>query len=618
MADIPSHTTLRRSNRQQIAPERFSELELNEPKRRKLLVGKASPGPVLDDIVSAQDSPSLPVELWLQIIKYVDHRDLRTLATLSRVSRGFYHTVNPILYRDVIASAPSHANIRVFIRTLERFLSIRQRKLLKAEKKYDGQQERFRKNLDEDFTPYCTQYVRRLFVGWSNPGRNHMTVLSRYIEEVLETLSGLEAVIWIDNHIPFTAKIGARISALNLKALTFNFSTSHDVSALRHIRDLKYFDAFSHQGRDKTDIIKDILWSSQNTLETFVYDEAITGQTNLTRLGELMRKDGQNLSLSKVTTLCLRPGRIEPLDTPTFLEAIDFGKLTYFEFSTTEHREKNGTFSHHALFKALLDKYGPGSGGQRLALRIFRFRSQVPIIPDETVLTLLASFDTLETFIFEETLYSPGDPAREIPSILIAALKRHKRMRWFGVNVPSHSSGGRWQFSKEQLVQLREMFPELRVLSCLCSSTEKDDFFGVLPTFPKLQYYHLPMARWVSWNTAAQQQEMVESILHPFLRQLQTGKSGVEPQIWEDRFKLSMLVLGNAAYEVASGFPKTRGKAPTINQLKTEDGTVSYRSVAIQKVFDGMYADLNFIKPVEWRVRNSDGTRGDWFQGIKF
>lgn len=103
--------------------------------------------------------------------------------------------MNPILYRDLVASAPCHGNIRGFIRSLQRYLTIAQRKQLRSEQHYVGQQERFMKKDNDEAIPYCTQDVKRLFIGWSNPGKNHLKVLRRYLEELLLQLKHLEAIM---------------------------------------------------------------------------------------------------------------------------------------------------------------------------------------------------------------------------------------------------------------------------------------------------------------------------------------------------------------------------------------------------------------------------------------
>ncbi|KAM0346323.1 hypothetical protein ACHAPU_005754 [Fusarium lateritium] len=95
--------------------------------------------------------PFLPVEIFTLIFENV--QDKRTLSRLGRTCRRFYLLVNPILYRQICVAAAYHAHIDRFIRTIEPHLSIRQRKQLKKEGKYMGQQQTYSETISPEEKP---------------------------------------------------------------------------------------------------------------------------------------------------------------------------------------------------------------------------------------------------------------------------------------------------------------------------------------------------------------------------------------------------------------------------------------------------------------------------------
>lgn len=98
----------------------------------------------------------------------------------------------PLLHKRLAVAAAYHAHIPKLIRALEPHLTIKQKKQLKKEGKYKGQQERYSNDLDANEVPTCASYVRQLVVGWSDPGRKHEYIVHRYVEEALQNMVNLE------------------------------------------------------------------------------------------------------------------------------------------------------------------------------------------------------------------------------------------------------------------------------------------------------------------------------------------------------------------------------------------------------------------------------------------
>lgn len=120
--------------------------------------------------------------------------DTITMSALSRTSKKFYAFMTPRLYHRVAVSVPYHAHIPRMIRALEPHLTVRQKKQLKKEGKYRGQQERYPVGLDEAKVPICASYVSQLVLSYTDPGKKHINCVLRYYEEALRNMKNLEIV----------------------------------------------------------------------------------------------------------------------------------------------------------------------------------------------------------------------------------------------------------------------------------------------------------------------------------------------------------------------------------------------------------------------------------------
>ncbi|KAM0338328.1 hypothetical protein ACHAPU_011357 [Fusarium lateritium] len=118
-----------------------------------------------------------------------------------------------------------------------------QRKQLKKEGRYRGQQDKYPSNLSPKEKPACAEHVRQLFVRHLNPGRKHAQILYRYIEEALHNMTNIE-VLEFDT---IDEEIAESISGLEkLQALSIcpnygeeEFSKSESDS-LKKIKNLKH------------------------------------------------------------------------------------------------------------------------------------------------------------------------------------------------------------------------------------------------------------------------------------------------------------------------------------------------------------------------------------------
>jgi hypothetical protein len=135
---------------------------------------------------------SLPPEVLNNVLDNI--KDPLTISALGRTSKKFYSLMMPRLYGRIAVAAMFHAHIPKLIRALEPHLTIEQKKQLKKEGKYKGQQERHQSGHDEKATPICAGYVRQLIVGVGDPGKKHKYIVERYVEEALKNMDNLEIV----------------------------------------------------------------------------------------------------------------------------------------------------------------------------------------------------------------------------------------------------------------------------------------------------------------------------------------------------------------------------------------------------------------------------------------
>ncbi|KAF5717116.1 hypothetical protein FMUND_5934 [Fusarium mundagurra] len=141
--------------------------------------------PVPDDVLSV-----LPAEILQQILESVN--DPKSMVKMACTSKRYYAVVMAIIHKRISVSTYFWAHIPHVIRRIEPHLSIAQKKQLKREGRYRGQQDKFSTLLDPNAVPSCASNVRQMIIGKIDPGKKHKPFLLRYFEEVLKNLHNLE------------------------------------------------------------------------------------------------------------------------------------------------------------------------------------------------------------------------------------------------------------------------------------------------------------------------------------------------------------------------------------------------------------------------------------------
>lgn len=118
-------------------------------------------------------------------------KEKASLGNLGKTCKAFHSLVMPRLYKRVEASVEYHAHIAKLIRSIEPALTIEQRKQLRKEGQYKGQQETFPKQ-DEKTRPEIANFIQQAAFEIGDPGKKHKFIIYRYIEELLKSASNLQ------------------------------------------------------------------------------------------------------------------------------------------------------------------------------------------------------------------------------------------------------------------------------------------------------------------------------------------------------------------------------------------------------------------------------------------
>ncbi|RDI77850.1 hypothetical protein Vi05172_g12170 [Venturia inaequalis] len=241
---------------------------------------------------SSEDAlSSLTPELLYMVLDNI--KDSSTIGKLARTSKLYYSIMMPLLHKRVAAAAAYHAHIPKLIRTLEPHLTITQKKQLKTEGKYKGQQARYPSYLDANEVPTCASYVQQMVVWRSYPGRKHEYIVHRYVEEALKNMVNLEM---LDLSVLTIAMSESIASLKNLQALRLIPKESEfkneTLEPLLKIKNLKHLSLhnLSYYCLDEVNFLRSMLLNSSTTLQSLSISNA-HGTSFMAGFPDLVVKD---------------------------------------------------------------------------------------------------------------------------------------------------------------------------------------------------------------------------------------------------------------------------------------------------------------------------------------
>ncbi|KAI1845243.1 hypothetical protein JX266_008553 [Neoarthrinium moseri] len=580
---------------------------------------------------------SLPLEVLSIILDNIE--DPPTLSALGRTSKMCYSVTMPRLYNRIAVAAMFHAHIPKLIRTLEPHLTIAQKKQLKKEGKYKGQQERYPTGLNEKEMPMCASFVRQMVVGAANPGKKHQYIVDRYIEEALKNMENLEILeTWVMNK-----SISQTIASLqSLKALYLYAERvgEEDISSLAHIKNLKHLVVRDHGWSSifvghKLNVVQSMLRNSMSTLQSLTlhtnssygnpfgdWDKTLRTSTG----ANATRKDDEAHNFAALKSLSLSGTLIDEDFMREFAKAIDVLRLRELTLAYLNDQE----CLFYPFLASLATSYR-GTTDVPISLRTLNLRmsddhlsfnnEQLGAYFDAKC-HFISSFDTLtmlELLVYGEYPSGLGLANPGLSETLLQAILKHENLRVLRFSY----SGWRSEYNIPSLGpktvgRIIDGLPRLRELEFVPTVEQMGEISqALLRGGGHLESVTYFPARWDSGPRPDEPSEPLSSILRAFLSNPKIDLIS-QPRnkefVWEDHYKLNRVSDTYQVWEVASKFEKPRNRKgngkgrtkPGKIQVEVAGGMreVWYRLVPrTQHIHVGYDPDFKWVKMAEKELR---------------
>ncbi|KAF5575844.1 hypothetical protein FPCIR_12983 [Fusarium pseudocircinatum] len=529
--------------------------------------------PVPDDSLSV-----LPAEILQQILESVGLHQFKHRVTRTDKVRRYYAVVMAIIHKRISVSTYFWAHIPHVIRRIEPHLSISQKKQLKREGQYKGQQDKFSSLLDPNAVPSSASNVRQMIIGKIDPGKRHKPFLLRYFEEVLKNLHNLEVFDAKD----LTELMAEGLSKMkNLKSIRLDpyehSIKSEAITSLAKLSNLEHI-CIEDRGWGSIVVANERLLQSMllNSLSTLQSLEIRTSKYYSDFLGDwedkLKARNPDALERGFSGDFCenMMPNITRAFDFLQLRElnlmSLEEGQLTFFKYLEDLFSKADKRDIH--LRKLCLDMKGPDA-------ELSYAETEVHL---EGMYRFISSFDSLTGLeIHDYNMYNtnvqsnPGLSRRLLQSVVkhtgLETLRFHYR----------HTGRDRWEIpyvSVESVKILVRNLPSLRVFEF---EPEEDDFGAMGQALSHAK--NLTTLLCINYKTIADDPENAhlrnaKALLEGFLE----SASSCEKFIWEQHYKLNRITIGWTDFGIGSGLkPKKRFEKP----VKI---TTGYRAVMMQNL----------------------------------
>ncbi|KAF5560143.1 hypothetical protein FNAPI_4310 [Fusarium napiforme] len=528
--------------------------------------------PVPDDVLSV-----LPAEILHQILESVN--DSKSMVKMACTSKRYYAIVMAIIHKRISVSTYFWAHIPHVIRRIEPHLSIAQKKQLKREGQYKGQQEKFSTSLDPNAVPPCASNVRQMIIGKIDPGKKHKPFLMRYFEEVLKNLHNLEVFDAKD----LTELMAEGLSKMkNLKSIRLDpYKHSVQSEAITALAKLSNLEHICIEDRGYGSIVvaderplQSMLLNSLSTLQsleirTSKYYSDFLGdwEEKLKARNPDASKQGYDFTALKSLTLhgMSFSGDFCKKVMPNITRAFDFlqlrelnlmnleeGQLTFFKHLEDLFTKADKRDIH--LRKLCLDMKGPGHTSNYVETEVHL----------EGVYRFILSFDSLTSLeIHDYNMYNtnvqsnPGLSRRLLQSVVkhtgLETLRFHYR----------HLGSESWEIpyaSAENVNILTKNLPSLRVFEVAPQEDNlKDAMARALSRAKNLTNLLCPNFKSYYDDRQNAHLNLAKKLLGGFLE----IASSCDKFVWEEHFKLDRLTMGWTDLRIGSGLkPKKNFEKP--------------------------------------------------------
>ncbi|KAF5693654.1 hypothetical protein FDENT_1886 [Fusarium denticulatum] len=555
--------------------------------------------PVPDDVLSV-----LPAEILQQILESVN--DPKSMVKMACTSRRYYAVVMAIIHKRISVSTYFWAHIPHVIRRIEPHLSIAQKKQLKIEGQYMGQQDKFSSLLDPNAVPSCASNVRQMIIGKIDPGKRHKPFLLRYFEEVLKNLHNLEVFDAND----LTELMAEDLSKMkNLKSIRLDpYEHSIKAEAITPLAKLSDLEHICIEDRGWGSIVvanerplQSMLLNSLSTLQSL---DIRTSKYYSDFLGDwedkLKSRKPDALEQGFSGDFCenMMPNITRAFDFLRLRElnlmSLEEGQLTFFKhledlFSKADKRDIH-------LRKLCLDMKGPDA-------ELSYAETEVHL---EGMYRFISSFDSLTSLeMHDYNMYNtnvqsnPGLSRRLLQSVVkhtgLETLRFHYR----------HSGIEPWDIpfaSAENVNILTKNLPSLRVFevapqeddlvccyTCLSrkvkTDEEKDAMARALSRAKNLTNLLCPNFKSYYEDRENAHLNLGKKLLGGFLE----NASSYDKFVWEEHYKLGRITMGWTDLRIASGLkPKKNFEKPV--KIEKADRAVMVQDLRPKKWGDSKQA----------------------------
>ncbi|RBR24380.1 uncharacterized protein FIESC28_02870 [Fusarium coffeatum] len=514
--------------------------------------------------------------------------DKTCLKSLSMTSKALYSLAIPRLFKSIERICSHHVHIAKLIKTTEPFLGIEQRKQLKTEGIYKGQQETFPDDVDPKMKPEIANYVRRALIETGDPGKRHRYIVHRYVEELLKNLDNLE--LW--GGMMLTESMAKSLSTKkDLKALWLNTnvpmnSEFHDIDALGALKDMKhlsiYKDGFWGRRGWRKSSPEMLIWNSRSTLQSLALNESTFHHMHF-EWEESGQEPPRQGYLSVLKSFSLVEGEFDDEQTNAILHAIDFVKLQ--ELTLGRRNTRMGL-----LYRRLTEIFSTARGNIKLRSLYMDLQEDA----DEGI-EFLSTFDTLTRLTICDNGIYPGDPREPGPEEpLFRGLYMHKNLTVLKLTDETYTMRDRMPgLDAQTATNFILNFPNLKHLHFHMHVPQLEEIAEALSHGRNLEKVCAKTHRWGAG--VQEKQDTAFRFLHGLARSVLQRASREASFTWEDHSKIKFVVFDRLKFEVGSKFDNFKGakRAQKIESPWNKKHQILFRPIPMEHtLIRGGIADM--------------------------
>ncbi|KAF4345160.1 hypothetical protein FBEOM_866 [Fusarium beomiforme] len=527
--------------------------------------------PAPDDVLSV-----LPAEILQQILESWQVNDPKSMVILACTSKRYYSLVMAILHKRIAVATYFWAHIPNVIRRIEPHLSIAQKKQLKREGQYKGQQDKYSTRLDPNVVPPCTSFVRQMIIGKIDPGKKHKPFVLRYFEEVLKNLHNLE----VFDGEELTVSMAESLAKLkNLKSLRLNAwqssITSDSIVPLAKLRNLEHICIQDRSWGNITStgerVLQKMLLNSLSTLQTldirtskYYSDFLVDWEDEIkARNPDAMKQEHDFTALKSLSLYGISfAGNFCDKVMPNLTRAVDFLKLRELKLMKLE--EGQLTF-----FKYLQDLFSKADKGD-IHLRQLCVEMKGPSpelghaateIHLEGIYRFISSFDSLTTLeIHEYNLYNRARESNDgLSRRLLQSILNHPELETLRFRY-RYVGSEPWEVpyvSHEIVNVLVKNLPRLRVLEFAPRVDNLNEMARALSRAKNLEMVICSDHQTLDEDEDEENSRLV--LTRTLLEGFMENACSAEKFVWEEHYKLNRIFPGWIDYSIGSGLKRKKG-----------------------------------------------------------